>query len=158
MIRSAACGMIYDRDGLLMIVKPTYRDDWLLPGGTIEVNESPSQACAREIREELGVAMEPIALLCIEYQSQHDDKSESIQYTFDCGTMTEEKLSAIRIPPTELSEYAFVELAEAERRLNRLLWERLQFAIKARERGGTIYIEDKAEIGMHGHPPGTIAT
>ncbi|MFE7359162.1 NUDIX domain-containing protein [Streptomyces sp. NPDC057543] len=39
----------------VLLVKPTYREQWLLPGGGAEPGESPEHACRREVHEELGL-------------------------------------------------------------------------------------------------------
>jgi 8-oxo-dGTP pyrophosphatase MutT (NUDIX family) len=39
------------------------RDEWELPGGKLERSESPQRCVAREIAEELGLQVEPSALL-----------------------------------------------------------------------------------------------
>ena len=36
---------------------PTYKDDWDLPGGVVEVRESPREAAGREVLEELGLRL-----------------------------------------------------------------------------------------------------
>jgi 8-oxo-dGTP pyrophosphatase MutT (NUDIX family) len=52
-------GLTCDHDGRWLIVRPTGADRWHLPGGLIEQNESPADACRREFREELGMDLEP---------------------------------------------------------------------------------------------------
>ncbi|MFL5627283.1 MAG: NUDIX domain-containing protein, partial [Ktedonobacteraceae bacterium] len=52
--RMAVSAFFLDKQGNILIVKPTYRSDWLLPGGIVEKDESPRQACVREIKEELN--------------------------------------------------------------------------------------------------------
>jgi 8-oxo-dGTP pyrophosphatase MutT (NUDIX family) len=39
------------------------RDEWELPGGKLELSESPAACVAREIAEELGLQVEPSVLL-----------------------------------------------------------------------------------------------
>ena len=67
-VRTAAGAILFHADRLL-IVKPTYRDYWMFPGGQSVPNESPRQTCRREIREELGLDIEPGQLLCLDYVS-----------------------------------------------------------------------------------------
>lgn len=51
---AAGCLFLNDKKELL-ILKPSYRETWNIPGGVIEENESPLAACKREIKEELGI-------------------------------------------------------------------------------------------------------
>jgi len=50
----------------LLIVKPTYRDHWLIPGGVVEINESPLQAARREVKEELGIDAGDLEFICVD--------------------------------------------------------------------------------------------
>ena len=38
-----------------MMVVPTYKDYLEMPGGYIECGETPTQAAAREVKEEVGI-------------------------------------------------------------------------------------------------------
>jgi 8-oxo-dGTP pyrophosphatase MutT (NUDIX family) len=37
----------------VLLLEPTYKNDWEIPGGIIEDNESPKECCEREVFEEL---------------------------------------------------------------------------------------------------------
>jgi 8-oxo-dGTP pyrophosphatase MutT (NUDIX family) len=55
-IPASAGAMIFDRTGRLLILKPTYKKGWTIPGGQIEeTGESPWQGCQRETLEECGL-------------------------------------------------------------------------------------------------------
>jgi ADP-ribose pyrophosphatase YjhB (NUDIX family) len=55
----AAGVVIRDADGRVLMVEPTYKDAWEIPGGVVEADESPRAACRRELHEELGLPLEP---------------------------------------------------------------------------------------------------
>ena len=95
--------LLCDRQGKILILKPTYKNHWLLPGGVIEVNESPLQACIREVKEETDIDCQPIRLLCVDYVSDRSNKIESVQFIFYGGIISDEKI--IALPETEISLY-----------------------------------------------------
>ncbi len=58
-IPAAAGALIFDAAGRLLVLKPTYKAAWTIPGGQIEVDgETPWEACRREAREESGVEID----------------------------------------------------------------------------------------------------
>src|SRR6266705_4209459 len=53
------------RDGRILVVRrarPPAQNVFTLPGGVVEVGETLKRAVEREIREETGLAIEPVAL------------------------------------------------------------------------------------------------
>ncbi|MFC6060945.1 (deoxy)nucleoside triphosphate pyrophosphohydrolase [Streptomyces ochraceiscleroticus] len=63
-VRVVVGGAVLDRGRLLAARRsapPELAGRWELPGGKVEDGETPEQALVRELREELGVAVEPLA-------------------------------------------------------------------------------------------------
>jgi 8-oxo-dGTP pyrophosphatase MutT (NUDIX family) len=50
------------RDGKVVLLR-NERDEWELPGGKLELSESPERCLAREIAEELGLVIAPESIL-----------------------------------------------------------------------------------------------
>ncbi|MGZ3492079.1 MAG: NUDIX domain-containing protein, partial [Gemmatimonadaceae bacterium] len=50
------------RDGRVILVA-NERDEWELPGGKLELSESPKECLAREIVEELQLVVEPESIV-----------------------------------------------------------------------------------------------
>src|SRR6204780_1789612 len=52
----SAGALIFDRAGRLLILKPTYKSGWTIPGGVMEADgETPWDACRGEGREGCGI-------------------------------------------------------------------------------------------------------
>jgi 8-oxo-dGTP diphosphatase len=65
----SAGALIFDRAGGLLIVKPTYKSGWTIPGGVMEADgETPWQACRREVREETGIEVRKGRLACMDFR------------------------------------------------------------------------------------------
>ena len=54
-IPASAGALVRGRKGRLLVLKPTYKGGWTIPGGVIEIGESPWEACRREAKEESGL-------------------------------------------------------------------------------------------------------
>ena len=74
--RVAADCLIFDPEGRFLIVEPTYKSTWDVPGGVSEVDESPRRSAQREVMEELSLQIEPGALLAVDWTSRRGDWSE----------------------------------------------------------------------------------
>ena len=138
----AAGALMLNEQGDLLIVKPTYRDDWLIPGGMIEAHESPRQACVREVWEEIGLTRAITRLLCMEYQSRDGSRNENIQFIFDGGVLTHAQIQQIVIPSDELAQYTFMPYPDALQLLNKKLGRRITHALRARTHQQVVYLED----------------
>lgn len=59
--RTFAAGAVgvLQRGDRLLLVRTVYRQGWGLPGGMLERGEAPAAAVVRELREELGLDVEP---------------------------------------------------------------------------------------------------
>jgi ADP-ribose pyrophosphatase YjhB (NUDIX family) len=63
-------GVVFDGDAILLVKE---REDglWTLPGGWADAGESPSEAVAKEIREESGYRVRPVKLLAVHDRERH---------------------------------------------------------------------------------------
>ncbi|WP_405495010.1 NUDIX domain-containing protein [Nocardia sp. NBC_00511] len=65
--RMGAGALFVDELDRVLLVEPTYKDYWELPGGVVEANESPLAAAVREIDEELGLTVTLGRLLAVDW-------------------------------------------------------------------------------------------
>lgn len=136
----AAGVLFFDDAGRILLVQPTYKDHWDIPGGYVETGETPAQAAAREVREELGIKAAVGPLLVADW-APHPDEGDKLLLVFDGGTLTVEHVDAIRLQADELASYAFRDPAEALTLLIPRLGRRVAAAIDAHQAGRTTYLE-----------------
>lgn len=77
--------LIRDRDERVLLCQLTYKQDWDLPGGVVEVGESPQLAVAREVEEELGLQVEPGSLLLTDWLPPWSGWDDALCLVFDGG-------------------------------------------------------------------------
>jgi ADP-ribose pyrophosphatase YjhB (NUDIX family) len=125
--------------GRVLLVKPTYRDHWTFPGGYLEADEYPHDGCAREIREELGLHLQPGPLLLVDWAPAAEPRPRPlISLTFDCGELAPD--IPIRLDDDELSAWAFLNEHEAAARLPGNVAPRVAAALYARRDRTTVYL------------------
>jgi ADP-ribose pyrophosphatase YjhB (NUDIX family) len=107
--RVAAGALIRDTQGRILLVRPTYKDGWDIPGGYVEPGESPAAACRRELREELGLDRHPGRLLLVDW-APHPDEGDKLLFVFDGGTLS--NTSEAKPDGTEVAEARFVASVE----------------------------------------------
>jgi 8-oxo-dGTP pyrophosphatase MutT (NUDIX family) len=123
--------LLFDETGWLLIVNPTYKPGWSIPGGAVDQSESPYEACQRELVEELGVAIDPGRLVCVDYVPADDSSTENVQFLFQGGTIDSHVTASIVIREEELSEWRFVDPVEAIALLRPKLGRRIKAVIEA---------------------------
>lgn len=134
-----------DEAGRVLLVEPTYKDYWEIPGGAVDADESPYAAARREVKEELGLDRTPGGLLVLDWVPPRPGRTEGLMTVFDGGVLTEDDLAAITVPDDELRGWALCTGSEQRDRLSPLLARRAAAALHARGTGDVAYLE-------HGYP------
>lgn len=111
--RTAADALIRDQDGRLLLVNPTYKEGWDLPGGMAEGNEAPEDAVRRELLEELGLTITGLRFLCVDWVSPHGPWDDLLSFVFDAGVLPPERAVKLKPSDEEISEHRFFEVCEA---------------------------------------------
>jgi 8-oxo-dGTP pyrophosphatase MutT (NUDIX family) len=142
-----AAGVLF-RDGSsrVLLVKPSYKPNYEIPGGAVEADESPWAAATRELAEELGWDRPLGRLLVVDYVRPQDSRPEGLVFLFDGGIADETELVGLQLPGAELVSVAFHTLREARRKVKPLLADRLAVALEAVEEGVTALCEQGRRI------------
>ena len=136
----SAGALIFDRAGRLLILKPTYKSGWTIPGGVMEADgETPWEACRREVREECGIDVRHGRLACMDFRRPGPGRPGGIRFLFDCGVIDDESLAAIVIQPEEVSEFRLVALPDALTLLRGPIRRRVRAALGGR---ALVYLEE----------------
>jgi ADP-ribose pyrophosphatase YjhB (NUDIX family) len=139
-IPASSGAMIFDRTGRLLIVNPTYKKHWTIPGGIMEADgESPWEACRREVLEEVGLVVERGRLAVVDFLRPKRSELGGMRFLFDCGALSDAALGTITLQETELSEHRLVDTGEALELLSGPLRRRVGAALGATE---CVYLED----------------
>ena len=144
MIPVSAGALIFDSAGRLLILNPTYKSGWTIPGGVMEADgETPWQACRREVREECGLDVRDGRLACTDFRPARPGRPGGIRFLFDCGRADDAALAAIALQPEEISQYRLAELEVALTLLRPALRRRVRAATRHRR---CVYLEDGRPI------------
>ncbi|GAA2149937.1 hypothetical protein GCM10009760_43710 [Kitasatospora kazusensis] len=138
--RTAAGVLFFDDSGRVLLVKPTYKPGWEIPGGYLHPGETPSEGAAREVKEELGITP-PIGRLLVADWAPHPTEGDKLLFVFDGGTLESEWLGEITVDGTEIGEYAFYGLDRVDVHLIPRLARRVHAACVARADSATAYLE-----------------
>ncbi|MZD09756.1 NUDIX domain-containing protein [Streptomyces sp. SID5785] len=138
--RMASGALFFDAQGRVMLLEPTYKDYRDIPGGYVEVGESPLQACVREVREELGIEPEIGRLLVVDW-APSPAEGDKLLYLFDGGVLSERLQAEIVLQASEIKSYAFHPVDEVDDLTIPRLARRVRAAVSARHDGSVAYLE-----------------
>jgi 8-oxo-dGTP diphosphatase len=142
--RVAAGALFSDQSGRVLLVRPTYKEYWDLPGGYVEPGESPRAACLREITEEIGLTLPVTGLLVVDW-APAEHKGDKLLFIFDAGQLDEDAQARITFPDGELAEWRFVAGDDLDQYTIARLARRIRTAIAAKGSGRAVYAEHGTE-------------
>jgi len=138
-IPASAGALVRARKGRLLILKPTYKGGWTIPGGIVEVGESPWEACRREAKEESGLDVTTGRLVCVDFLRPRPDRPGGMRFLFDCGVFDDAVLDTVVIQPLEIEESRILPIDAALPLLSGPVRRRVRAAWKTKR---TRYLED----------------
>jgi 8-oxo-dGTP pyrophosphatase MutT (NUDIX family) len=140
--------LVRDRDGRVLICRLTYKQDWDLPGGVVEVGESPQLAVAREVEEELALTIPAGPLLLTDWLPPWSGWDDALCLVFDGGEHDTSLLDDVVRQEREIRDAAFCTVQEVRERCADFTARRIESALANLVGGAPAYTES-------GHPPGS---
>ena len=137
-----SCGcLLFDEAGRLLVLKPTYKKGWTIPGGIMEDDgETPWDGCRREVREETGLEVTAGRLVAVDTRPSKADGRTGLRFLFRAvHPLTAADVAAIGLQEDEASEHSFVTCQEARKLLRPAIARRVDAAWDAAH---CVYLED----------------
>ena len=139
--RTGVAVLFFDESGKLLIVKPNYKEGWQVPGGTVDKDESPKDAAIRETKEEIGIDVEDLTFLSVEYKSEKVYGFDFLEFMFLGKTLSQEEVASIVLQEDELDEFKFVTIDEALALFRTSLKRRVPIGLEVIKTGKPVYSE-----------------
>ena len=133
--------LVRDHEGRVLICRLTYKQDWDLPGGVVEVGESPQLAAGREIHEELGLAIDAGALLLTDWLPPWSGWDDAVCLVFDGGEHDAAITDGIQKQAREIRDAEFATLAEVRERCADFTARRIESALANAAAARATYVE-----------------
>jgi 8-oxo-dGTP pyrophosphatase MutT (NUDIX family) len=139
--RAIAQLLVRDPAGRVLLCRLTYKADWDLPGGVVEVGESPQEAVHREVKEELDLDLATGPLLLTDWLPPWSGWDDALTLVYDGGVHDVSVLEGTTLQAREIREVAFCTAEEVAERCADFTARRVASALDVLAGGGTAYTE-----------------
>ncbi|MFT4286044.1 NUDIX domain-containing protein [Nocardioides sp.] len=147
--RKRAIGQLLVRDEAdrVLLCQLTYKRDWDLPGGVVEVGESPAAAVRREIQEELSLDLPASRLLLTDWLPPWSGWDDALCLVFDGGVHPASLAERVIPQAREIVTARFCTLEEADEVCADFTARRVAAALAAAHDGSAAYTESGRLLG-----------
>jgi 8-oxo-dGTP pyrophosphatase MutT (NUDIX family) len=112
--RVIAQGLLTDRDGRVLLCRLTYKPEWDLPGGVVEVGEAPAAGLVRELQEELGITVTVHGLITVNWLPAWRGWDDACVFLFDLGVADHDITGSMTLQATEIAGVEWCDPASIE--------------------------------------------
>jgi 8-oxo-dGTP diphosphatase len=131
--------LLTDSTGRVCALETTFKPDFELPGGILEVGESPRVGLLREVVEELDHHLSVGPLLVVDWLAPYLGWEDAVELIFDGGEFV--ATSVLRPDGREIRAVHWLDPEQAIAKMAPFAQGRLRAALDARQRGRTLYLE-----------------
>ncbi len=139
--RAIAQMLVRDTEGRVLLCNLTYKQDWDLPGGVVEVNEAPHVAVSREVEEELGLDIAAGTLVLTDWLPPWSGWDDAVCLVFDGGVHDATLTDSIVREAREIRSAEFCTLEQIAERCADFTARRIDSALANLDSGGSSYTE-----------------
>jgi 8-oxo-dGTP pyrophosphatase MutT (NUDIX family) len=107
-------GLLTDENGRILLCRLTYKTEWDLPGGVVEVGESPATGLVRELQEELGITVTVGGLITVNWLPAWRGWDDACVFLFDLGVVDASIVDSLTLQPTEIMGVEWCDQAAIE--------------------------------------------
>ena len=133
--------LFFNVQGELLILKPDYKNSWLVPGGSNDEGESPLRCAIRETKEEIGLDISELRLVGVYHSPQNGIAPDSLKFIFDGGILAEDQIEKIVLQKEEFEEYMFKDSTEAISLLSSSLRKSVPGCLNAIQENSCMYLD-----------------
>ncbi|PRY44833.1 NUDIX domain-containing protein [Umezawaea tangerina] len=146
--KRVVAGVLFrDATGRVLLVEPSYKPDWEIPGGAGEEGEPPWVTATREVREEMDLVWTTGALLVVDHVPARQGWDEGVAFVFDGGLLTEADVAALSFPDGEIVSARLCDDTEVRSLVRPLLADRIAAALHAVDAGAPSLCEQGRRVG-----------
>ncbi|MCW2798598.1 MAG: hypothetical protein JWQ70_70 [Aeromicrobium sp.] len=109
-------GLLRDEQGRVLLCELTYKQEWDLPGGVVEVGEAPALGLVRELQEELGITVEVLDLITVNWLPAWRGWDDACIFLFDLGVVDSSIADAMELQATEIKSVQWCDAATVRER------------------------------------------
>lgn len=120
-------GIVCDESGRVLLCELTYKREWDLPGGVIEVGESPAHGVVREIKEELDFDFTVRGLITVNWLPAWRGWDDACIFVFDLGAVTSDVIDSMTLEKSEIKALHWCDADEVAERATSVTHELLEW-------------------------------
>ena len=139
--RAIAQMLVRDPEDRVLMCQLTYKPDWDLPGGVVEVEESPRLGVTRELEEELGVVIPARELLLTDWLPPWSGWEDALCLVFDGGVHDAALPQRMVREEREIRDVEFCTLEQVRERATDFTARRVEAALARAHGGGAAFAE-----------------